>query len=257
MSICIIGIHSIGTVRRNRIPNCKLPLDEEMNKKPRGTSIQFVANCDDIEVASVLWKDNKSVSLISTFVEVEPQTEIKRFDRKNKQVINVKCPAIIKEYNRHMGGVDLLDSMIGRYRIKMKSRKWYHRLTYHLIDLCVINAWFLHHRKGGKLKLLNFRKELAATLLQINSKQFTRTRASESPSVEVLHQQKRKKGPTQAIPPSDVRQDCMDHFPEYMNNRLRCKLPRCSAQTFIKCCKCGVALCFNKQNNCFLKFHKK
>ena len=42
-----------------------------------------------------------------------------------------------------MGGVDLMDSFLGRYRIRVKSRKWYLRLFYHLLDLTVINSWVL------------------------------------------------------------------------------------------------------------------
>lgn len=38
--------------------------------------------------------------------------------------VQVSCPRVIKEYNPHMGGVDLMDSFNGRYRIRMESRKW-------------------------------------------------------------------------------------------------------------------------------------
>lgn len=33
------------------------------------------------------------------------------------------CPYVITTYNKHMGGVDLLDSLIGRYKIIMRSKK--------------------------------------------------------------------------------------------------------------------------------------
>jgi len=36
--------------------------------------------------------------------------------------MEVKCPSIIKEDNRYMGGVDLLDSLIGRYKIKIRTK---------------------------------------------------------------------------------------------------------------------------------------
>ncbi|OWR52873.1 hypothetical protein KGM_200532 [Danaus plexippus plexippus] len=45
-----------------------------------------------------------------------------------------------------MGGVDLMDSFIGRYRIRIKSRKWTTRLFYHLLDMTVINAWVLYKK---------------------------------------------------------------------------------------------------------------
>ncbi|KAJ8930757.1 hypothetical protein NQ314_016412 [Rhamnusium bicolor] len=38
------GILCPGTMRRSRIPHCKLPSDKEMAKEKRGTSEEFVAN---------------------------------------------------------------------------------------------------------------------------------------------------------------------------------------------------------------------
>ncbi len=57
-----------------------------------------------------LWKDNKPVFLASNCFAVEPQGTASRFFGKDKGRKNVSCPKIIMEYNRHMGGVDLLDS---------------------------------------------------------------------------------------------------------------------------------------------------
>lgn len=90
-----------------------------------------------------VWKNNKIVTLISTCVGAEPVNYIERFDEKNKEMISKTSPQIVKDYNSHMGGVDLMDSFIGRYRIKVKSRKWYIRIVYHLLNMVVINSWFL------------------------------------------------------------------------------------------------------------------
>ena len=45
-----------------------------------------------------------------------------------------------------MGGVDLLDSLTGLYHCRIRSKKWYHRLFFHLVDVCVLNAWLLYKR---------------------------------------------------------------------------------------------------------------
>lgn len=69
-----------------------------------------------------------------------------------------------------MGGVDLLDGLLGRHKIKMRSRKWYIRLFYYMIDVTIVNSWLLHrriqHEKGEKnsMPLVQFRKELAMSL---------------------------------------------------------------------------------------------
>ncbi|KAJ8931524.1 hypothetical protein NQ314_015548 [Rhamnusium bicolor] len=56
----------LGTMR-SRIPNCKLPSDKEMAKEIRGTSQEFVAVIEGVEISSVVWKDNKIVTFISSF----------------------------------------------------------------------------------------------------------------------------------------------------------------------------------------------
>lgn len=71
-----------------------------------------------------------------------------------------------------MGGVDLMDSFLGRYRVHMKTRKWYLRIFYHLLDITIINAWVLYlkvnKQKGVNPKSLmdlgEFRSDLAETL---------------------------------------------------------------------------------------------
>lgn len=61
------------------------------------------------DITAVVWKDTKVVNLLSTFVGTEPVMKVKRFDKKLKKHVEVDYPAIIKTYNKHMGGVDLLD----------------------------------------------------------------------------------------------------------------------------------------------------
>lgn len=122
------GICSLGTVRENRVPNIKLSSNAELLRKKvqRGYSEEFVGNVFGIDIANVLWQDNKPVRLLSTYVGVKPflsserfrpPTKSMRFDRTTKTQVEVDCPYIIKEYNRHMGGVDLMDGLIGRYHL--------------------------------------------------------------------------------------------------------------------------------------------
>jgi len=109
---------------KKRIPGLLLPNENEMKKKkPRGFSAEFLAGVDGILITAIQWKDNKTVSLLSTFVGKEPISEVQKFDKKLKKRIPVECPKVVQIYNKHMGGVDLLDSIIGRYRIAMRSKK--------------------------------------------------------------------------------------------------------------------------------------
>lgn len=122
---------------------------------PRGSYHENVASHEGHEFSATSWKDNKQVLLLSTYVGVEPADTITRYEKKLKANVQVSRPRVIKEYNAHMGGVDLMDCFIGRYRIRIKSRKWTTRLFYHLLNMSVINAWVLYKKLNtmkGKLQ---------------------------------------------------------------------------------------------------------
>ncbi|GFU33137.1 piggyBac transposable element-derived protein 4 [Nephila pilipes] len=131
-----------------------------------------------MEFSATSWKDNKQVLLIYTYVCAEPADTIIRYDKKLRLNVQVSCLWIIKEYNSYLGDVDLIDSFLCRYRIRIKSKKWTTRLFYHLLDMTMINAWELYKNVSimkGKtqqdiMKLADFRTKLADTLYQFQSR---------------------------------------------------------------------------------------
>lgn len=66
------GIYSLGTIRANRVPNCKLPIDKDVNDKERGYCTEYVGSAYGVDISTVLWKDNKCVRLASTYVGIKP-----------------------------------------------------------------------------------------------------------------------------------------------------------------------------------------
>ncbi|MGH0114428.1 UNVERIFIED_CONTAM: hypothetical protein FKN15_015930 [Acipenser sinensis] len=100
---------------------------------------------EDVVLHVVKWYDNRSVTLLSTYIGAKPIAEVQRWDRFRSTKVAVQCPAVVKEYNQYMG-VDLLDSLIALYRIKIRSKKWYHRLLFHFIDMTVVTSWLLYRR---------------------------------------------------------------------------------------------------------------
>ena len=100
----------------------------QMKKCGRGTINEKTAIINGTKISAVRWHDNKPVTLLSTYAGSEPVSGVKRCNGKTKSYEQVQCPRVVSVYNKHMGGVDLIDSLIGLYRIKIQSRKWYHRL---------------------------------------------------------------------------------------------------------------------------------
>ncbi|XP_050553076.1 piggyBac transposable element-derived protein 3-like [Spodoptera frugiperda] len=205
------GIHCVGTVQQNRLPNCRLPDKNTLMKTsvPRGTYEEKVAHHDGVDFSATVWKENKVVTLLSTYVGAEPAGKVQRFDKKLKQKIDVPCPKVVQEYNMHMGGVDLMDSYLGRYRIKVKSKKWYMRLFYHLLDLAVINSWVLFKKnmsaKGIPKKQLpnlgEFRNELADALCNVGTSNGNKRGRPSNNFLEELA--KKRRGPAHPLPCKD------------------------------------------------------
>lgn len=72
-----------------------------------------------------------------------PEGTTKRHNRKERCIIKVLRPFSIEVYNKHMGGVDLMDSMVARYRNDVQNKRGYLRMFYHLLNATVVNAWIL------------------------------------------------------------------------------------------------------------------
>ena len=73
---------------------------------------------------------------------------------------------IIKVYNTNMGGVDFSDMFLFLYRLEIRSRLWYIRIFYYLLDLSLANGWLLYRRhltqnqKKSYITLVDFRAEV-------------------------------------------------------------------------------------------------
>ena len=133
-----------GTIRNNRLEKCPLKSENELKKIGRGSSHSVTTKGG--ELVAVRWYDNKAVSMCSNFVGVEPEDEVRRWDKKEKKYIFIKRPAIVRYYNISMGGVDKSDFLIALYRTFIRSKKWTLRVIFHYFNLGVINAWLEYQR---------------------------------------------------------------------------------------------------------------
>ncbi|RXM34727.1 PiggyBac transposable element-derived protein 2 [Acipenser ruthenus] len=160
-------------------------------------------------------------------------------------------------YNKHMGGVNVHDMLVELYRRKFRSKRYYLRILFHTVDMCVVNGWLLHRRHCKQLAvnhkpLLAFRSEIAHALLQAG-KPLKRKRGR--PSLDCMENDAPRHKVSQR-PVDDVRLDGMAHWPQHVEEKQRCKI--CiKSYSCIRCEKCGLALCLTKDRNCLKNFHTK
>ena len=192
--------------------------------------------------------------MVSTYVGVQPLDTAIRWDRAAKKHVDVDRPAIIRQYNKFMGGIDLMDSLMSLYKMAVRSKRWYMYIWYHMLQIACVNAWLLYSRhadqKNEKRQPLRlFQADLATSLMMVKKK---RGRPSQQDAP------KPKKRKSVLVTTDDVRTDALDHWPIWNATRSRCKYCKSSKIfTFVTCSKCQVALCLNKDMNCFVNCHHR
>ena len=164
-------------------------------------------------------------------------------DRKGNAVIKPDCVLL---YNKGMGGVDRSDQRASTYQCVRKHVKWYKKLFFYVLDMCVLDSYLVHRELGGaKFTLLAYRSKLISELI-------------DSSSLPAYCRRGR--------PSSLDNSTCLlgRHFPEELpptqcqeKPRRRCTV--CTAKgsrkdTRYQCDKCQHALCIHP---CFCEYHTK
>ena len=155
------GVEATGTIRANRVEKCHVADLQQLSKLPHGSYDYRLDTANNIEV--VRWHDNSIVTIASNHFGTEPVVKAKRWSSAEKKVIDVDQPRVIQAYNKGMGGVDRMDQNVSKYRISMRSKKWWWPTVAHLLDVTVQNAWLLYRKCPSStvrpLSLLEFRRK--------------------------------------------------------------------------------------------------
>ena len=164
----------------------------------------------------------------TTYASVEPIIEKLKYDSKQRKKIPV--PTIVSLYNKHMGEVDRLDHLIALYRSVICSKKFYHKIFYHLIDITCASAWQEYKQccnifgveKREVKYLFAFKTEVAEAFCK-QVKMVLKTKGRPSTSfVKQEFAKKAKKGPVKPIPSAPRRKDQIGHFPQF-GKKGRCQ----------------------------------
>lgn len=267
-------IYATGTIRPDRFRKPPFSTENELKKKGRGSCEEFISG--DGQVLLTRWYDNKVVNMGSNFQSIGEQDTCQRYDKKNKNYIDISRPECVREYNKSMGGVDKLDFLVSIYRTKIRSKKWTLRMFNHAIDLACTNAWAEYREQAERadilkrdiMDLLHFRFYVAEGLIVSGTTTIKkRGRPCSSPdsspcssrSTSVTRTPTINRRRVERQPIAEVRLDGVGHLPEFddkpSHSQTRCKLPNCKGKTHIFCGKCRVHLCIRNQQNCFLLYH--
>ena len=109
-----------GTVRSNRVENCKFQSVKSFSKTARGTEEHFMDGDDKFIV--VRWNDNGVVTMASNAHGVNPMQRATRFSARERKKIKIPMPTVVNMYNKYMGGVDRMDQNVACYRIGIRGK---------------------------------------------------------------------------------------------------------------------------------------
>lgn len=156
------GTFACGTIRRDR---GEFPGKFQTEAIDRGSST-YLKNGN---IVAVHWKDKRDVYAISSIHGNGSQHILRR-----GETAGIDKPDIILEYNKYMNGVDKCDQYLNYYSVGRKSKKWWKKLFYRLLELCIVNAMVLHFnanpefakkRQAHKLFRIQLVHELVQPLL--------------------------------------------------------------------------------------------
>lgn len=230
-----------GTVMTNRVG---LPIGLKRDQKKMTRGQMFAKRKGDLLVLS--WKDKRVVTMLTT-KHKGSQQEMTSVQSKWPNQPPTDKPNMVLDYTKHMGAVDRSDHIISSYQFLRKSKKWYRKMFFWLLEVSIINSYVLYKNvqtTHGKKPLSHaeFRQSLIKDLVAEKS-------AEPAP---------RKRGRQPTGPPEE-RLDDKKHFMGRKQKAVRCvvcakKGMRRETIYFCKTCTSNPSL---HPDDCFELYHTK
>ena len=131
------GVMLCGTVytNRKRLSKELLPKQLKLNKHE-----YKVAQKD--ELTFCVWQDTKAVCVLSNFHDPQAVGVVNRRLGLNVQRL-VEVPKMLDDYQKNMKGVDIFNQMTGYYLLNHRSKKWWRRIFFYLMEMSVYNAYVI------------------------------------------------------------------------------------------------------------------
>lgn len=236
------SIWTCGTVLFNRKHIPQMRSEKELK---RGDTDWKVS---DTGLSIFKWKDKRSVHLLSNYHDPQIFSTVRRKSR-NGQIEDINCPRILLDYNMNMGFVDKLDQLKSNFGLDRRSHKWWHRIFFHFIDICIVNSYILYKLNGQQISHKDFRRAVVTGLVAEKLVHLKTTRSS-SPLCIKKHK------PTVSM---EIRLESSAHQPERSTRRrcAVCSTKQIQIRTEWTCSVCKVPLCLSKFRTCFQQYHQK
>ena len=101
---------------------------------------------------------------------------MRRWNRQEREYIDLPIPHSVAKYNKGMGGVDLLDAMVAKYRGRVRRNKWWWPIFNWFVGVTAVNAWRLMRvNQDPDLPYLKFLRGLVMEVLSKHGKKKERT----------------------------------------------------------------------------------
>lgn len=84
------------------------------------------------------------VYMASNCDSMEPMGVCQRYSAKDRCYMPYPQPFMNAQYNKFMGGVDLVDNSEKNYAITTRVKKWYWCLYTWFLNICMVQAWRLY-----------------------------------------------------------------------------------------------------------------
>ncbi|CAL7933000.1 unnamed protein product [Xylocopa violacea] len=146
-----------GTKRSNR-----KHLPSQLKRKLEMGEYKYLRNR---EVLLLAYREKKSqrktVLLLSTHVTAANKTSL---IRRRNQEMEVEKPALVHDYNKYMGGIDVSNMMVYSYLDERRTVKYWKKVVFSIFARVVLNAYILYpHNTEGKVMT---RLEFITTIIQ-------------------------------------------------------------------------------------------
>jgi len=154
----------------NSIPLTKYLLENKTSNEVMNANLKKgeAIHAENGNIHVIKWRDKRDVFIVSTKHNLDFTSVINKFGKSKFK------PAMVFDYNNNMSGIDRADQMISYYPSPRKCLRWYIKVFFHAMDICLWNANYLYNKQKPCISHLDFRRDVVSTLLGIsNTKRFS------------------------------------------------------------------------------------